>query len=182
MRRRKRKNKCKFLLSDKSFLLLLSSEQRKELDAKHKIIYPPILLIENAQHGLDKPNALLNLENTVNVPHWAERAKMDLLVEYPSNRYKIGSKIPINSIYKESDKEREKMVRLSISTVQGMKANADKIKKMLPVLRGDDRKFMDLAINHKDIPDNKFLREFNIALVEFNKTIRTILMPQFQKE
>ena len=169
MRQRKRKSERKFLLSDKSFLRLLSSEQRKELDAKYKIIYPSILLVENAQHGLDKPSALLNLENTVNVPHWAERAKMDLLVESPSNRYRIGSKIPINSIYKESGKEREKMERLAISIVQGMKANADKLKNMLPVLRGDDRKFMELAINHKDIPDNKFLREFNLALREFNK-------------
>ena len=69
MRQRKRKSERKFLLSDKSFLRLLSSEQRKELDVKYKIIYPPILLVENAQHGLDKPSALLNLENTVNVPH-----------------------------------------------------------------------------------------------------------------
>ena len=40
---------------------------------------------------------------------------------------------------------------------------------MLPVLRGEDRKFIELAINHEDIPDNKLLREFNQALREFNK-------------
>ena len=169
MRQRKRKSERKYLLSDKSFLRLLGPEQRKELDSKYKSIYPPILLVENAQHGLDKPSALLNLENTVNVPHWAERARMDLLMEFPSNRYRIGSKIPINSIYEESDKEREKMERLAISIVQGMEANAKKLKNMLPVLRGEDRKFMELAINHKDIPDNELLREFNQSLREFNK-------------
>lgn len=169
MKQRKRKSERKFLLSDKSFLRLVNPEQRRELDSKHKIIYPPILLVENAQHGLDKPSALLGLENTVNVPHWAERAKMDLLMEAPFNRYKIGAKIPIKLIYKESNKEREKMVRQAISIVQGMEANADKLKNMLPVLRGEDRKFMELAKNYKDIPDNKLLREFNQALREFNK-------------
>ena len=169
MKKRKRRKPKEFLLLDKSVLRLLTPEQRKELDSNHMILYPPILLVENAQHGLDKPSALLNLENTVNVPHWAARAKMDLLMESPSNRYRIGSKIPINSIYEESDKEREKMERLAIGIVQGMEANANKLKNMLPVLRGEDRKFMELARNYKDIPDNKLLREFNQALREFNK-------------
>ena len=167
--KRRRKSERKFYLSDKSFQRMLTPEQRKEFDSKYKSIYPPILLAENAQHGLDEPSALLNLENTVNVPHWAQRAKMDLLMDAPSNRYVIAAKIPIKSIYEESDEEREKMKNQSIDIVRGMEGTAKKLKNDLPILRGEDRKFMELAKNYKNIPDNELLREFNRALREFNK-------------
>ena len=166
--KRRRKSERKYYLTDKSFQRMLNPEQRKEFDSKYKSIYPPILLAENAQHGLDKPSALLNLENTVNVPHWAQRAKMDLLMDAPSNRYVIGAKIPIKSIYKESDEEREKMKNQSIDIVRGMEETAKKLKNDSPILRGEDRKFMELAKDHENIPDNELLREFNRSLREFN--------------
>ena len=128
MRKRKKRRQKQFLLLDKSILYLLTSDERMELDSKNTIIYPPILLVETARHGLEKPNALLNLENTVNVLHWAHRAKQDLLVGSQSRDYKIGARVPIKSIYTEPDDGREEMVRQAIHIVEGMDASAKKLK------------------------------------------------------
>ena len=40
---KKKGGQREFLLLDKSALHLLSPEQRKELDSKYRILYPPIL-------------------------------------------------------------------------------------------------------------------------------------------
>ena len=166
MKKRKNRKPKQFLLLDKSVLCLLTPDERKELDSKNTIIYPPILLVENAQHGLDKPNALLNLENTVNVFHWAYRAKQDLLVGSQSRGYKIGAKVPIKSIYREPDDEREEMVRQAIHIVKEMDALTDQLKSHLPILQGKDVKLYELAKNHNDIPDEKLVRQFNQAIRE----------------
>ena len=176
-RKRKRKIGKEFYLCDKSFLRLLTSEQRKDFASKHLVLYPPILLIENAQHGLDKPNALLNLENTVNVPHWSLRAKMDLLTKARSNRYKIGAKIPIRSIYNESGDERQKMTKQAVDIVRMMEKNENKLKNELSVIHGKDTKLIELAKNHKDVPDEKIIQEFNQACREFTQNHPQIRFP-----
>ena len=166
MKKRKRKRERKFLLLDKSSLRELNSEQRKKLDSKHTILYPPILLVENAQHGLDQPSALFDFQNTVSVLHWAQRAKLDLLRGAPSRRYKIGPKIPTTSIYEKSDAERKKMERQAIDIVREMEAEEDKLRNHISLLRSKHTKFIEFVINHKDIPDRNLLREFNRLLRE----------------
>lgn len=177
MKKRKRKKDKQFYLCDKSFLQLLTPEQRKDFASKHLMLYPPILLIENAQHGLDKPNALLNLENTVNVPHWTLRAKMDLLTKAPANRYKIGAKIPIKSIYNESGDERQKMAKQAVDIVKMMGENENKLKNELSVIHGKDTKLIELAKNHKEVPGEKIIREFNQACREFTQNHPQIRFP-----
>ena len=92
MNKRKRKKKKNYLLWDKSALTSLNEDQRKVLDSKHTMLYPPILFAEIARHGLDTPNALFNFKNTIDVTYWMQRAKMDLLVGESSGHYNIGKK------------------------------------------------------------------------------------------
>ena len=160
MRKRKERRPKQFLLLDKSVLCLLTPDERKELDSKHTIIYPSILLAESAQHGLDQQRYLLEFKNTVPVVYWVQRAKMDLLIGARSNCYKIGAKIPIRSIYEESCDEREEMVRQSIRIVDGMEKDDEMLKNSLPVFRGEEKR-MEFAKSHKDIPDEKLVKEFN---------------------
>ena len=167
MKKRKRKRERKFLLLDKSSLLRLNSEQRKELDFKHTILYPPILFAESAQHGLDQPSALFDFQNTVSVLHWAQRAKQDLLEGAPSHHYKIGGKIPTTSIYEESEAERKKMERQAIDIVSKMEASEEDLKNHVSLLLGEHTKSTDsLVMNHEEIPDEKLLREFGRAIRE----------------
>lgn len=164
-RKRKRKGERKYLLLDKSALRLLNPEQRKKLDSKHKILYPPILFAENAQHGLDLPNPLLDFKNTISVLHWAQRAKLDLLRGAPSRRYKIGAKIPTTSIYDEPEADREEMEKQAIDIVSKMEASEEDLKNHVSLLCGDHTKPIDsLVMNHEEIPDEKLLREINRAI------------------
>ena len=167
MKKRRRKRERKFLLLDKSSLRELNSEQRKELDSKHTILYPPILLVENAQHGLDQPSALFDFQNTVSVLHWAQRAKLDLLRGAPSRRYKIGAKIPTTSIYEESEAERKKMERQAIDIVRKMEALEEDLKNHVSLLLSERTKSIDsLVMNHDEIPDENLLRELAGAIRE----------------
>lgn len=176
-RKKKRKIGKEFYLCDKSFLRLLTPEQRQDFASKHLMLYPPILLVENAQHGLNKPSALLDLENTINVPHWALRAKMDLLTKAPVNRYKIGAKIPIKSIYNESSNERQKMAEQAVDIVRMMGENEKKLKNELSVIHGQDTKLIELAKNHRNIPDEKIAREFNQAYRQVTQNHPQISFP-----
>ena len=151
---------------DKSSLCQLNSGQRKKLDSKHTILYPPILFAESAQHGLDQPSALFHFQNTVSVLHWAQRAKLDLLKGEPARRYKIGAKIPTTSIYEKSDAERKEMERQAIDIVREMEAEEDKLKNHISVLRSKHTKFIEFVINHRDFPDQDLLRKFNRQLRE----------------
>ena len=169
MRKRKRKEEKKLLLLDKSVLRLLTPEQRKQLDSKHTILYPPILVVENAQHGLDVPSSLLDFENTVGVIHWVQRAKLDLLKGEASRHYRVGAKIPTLSIYEEPEADRKEMEKQATRTVKEMDASACKLKSHLPILQGGDVKLDELAKNHKDIPDKKLVRQFNQAIREVNQ-------------
>lgn len=168
MKKRKRKRERKFLLLDKSSLRELNSEQRKKLDSKHTILYPPILLVENAQHGLDQPSALFDFKNTISVLHWAQRAKLDLLRGAPSRRYKIGAKIPTTSIYNEPEADREKWEKQAIDIVRKMEASEKELKKHVSVLFGGEHtKLIDsLVMNHDEIPDENLLRELAAAIQE----------------
>ena len=175
MKKRRRKKK-ELLLLDKSVLCLLTPEQRKRLDSKHTILYPPILAIENAQHGLDsdRPNALFDFRNTVSALHWGQRAKLDLLEGVPSGHYRVGSKIPTTSIYEESEADRQEMERQALRVVEGMEAAEERLKKQMSVLRGidiGDAKLIELAKNHRDIPDENIVREFNQATRKFSQNI-----------
>ena len=169
MKKRRRKREKKLLLLDKSALRLLTPEQRKQLDSKHTILYPPILVVENAQHGLDIPSSLLDFENTVGVIHWAQRAKLDLLKGEASRHYRVGAKIPTLSIYKEPEADRKKMESQAIRIVKEMDALVDKLKSHLPILRGNDVKLYELAKNHKNVSDEDLLRQFNQAIREVNR-------------
>ena len=138
--KRKRKKERNFLLLDKSSLRQLNSEQRKALDSKRTILYPPILLVENAQHGLDQPSALFDFQNTVSVQHWAQRAKLDLLKGEPPRRCKIGAKIPTTSIYEKSHAERKEMERQAIGIVREMEAEEEELRNHISVLRSKHTK------------------------------------------
>ena len=174
MRKRKRKREKKLLLLDNSVLRLLTPEQRKQLDSKHTILYPPILVVENAQHGLDIPSGLLDFENTVSVIHWAQRAKLDLLKGEASRRYKVGAKIPTLSIYEEPEADRKEMQKQAIRIVKEMDASACKLKSHLPILQGADVKLDELTKNHEEIPDKELVRQFNQAIREVNQNNRQI--------
>lgn len=160
---------------DKSVLRLLTAEQRKRLNSKHTILYPPILFIENAQHGLDsnKPSSLFDFRNTVNVLYWGQRAKLDLL-KASSHRYRVGAKIPAASIYREPEADREEMERQALSVVKGMEAAEEQLKNQMSLLRGidiGDAKLIELAKDHRDIPDENIVREFNQAIGQFSQNI-----------
>ena len=161
MKKRKRRRERKFLLLDKSSLLRLNAEQRKKLDSKHTILYPPILFAESAQHGLDQPSALFDFKNTVNVLHWAQRAKLDLLEGVPSRHYKIGAKISTMSVFEEPKEKREEIEKKASDFVNKMDASEKELKKYASVLFGGEHtKLMDsLVMNHDEIPDENLLRE-----------------------
>ena len=161
MKKRKRKKEKKLLLLDKSSLRLLTPEQRKQLDSKHRILYPPILFIENAQHGLDKPSALFDFENTVSVLYWVQRAKLDLIKGQASRHYRVGAKIPTLSIYEEPEADRKEMEKQATRIVEVMEAEEKQLKKQISLLHGTDPKLLQLIMNHRDIPDENILREFN---------------------
>ena len=176
MKKRRRKREKELLLLDKSVLRLLTPEQRKRLDSKHTILYPPILSIENAQHGLnsDKPSALFDFRNTVSVLYWVQRAKLDLL-KAPSHRYRVGAKIPAASIYREPEADREEMARQALRVVEEMEAAEERLKNQMSLLRGidiGDAKLIELAKDHRDIPDENIVREFNQAIRQFSQDIR----------
>ena len=184
MKKRKRKRERKFLLLDKSSLRELNSEQRKELDSKHEILYPPILLVENARHGLDQPSALFEFQNTVNVLHWVQRAKLDLLEGVPSWHYKIGAKISTMSVFEEPKEKREELERQASDTVNKMDALEKELKKNPSGLFGGEhtKSFESLVMNHEEIPDEKLLREFASVkreLCEASRKFDLILPPDF---
>ena len=168
MKKRKRKRERKFLLLDKSSLRQLNSEQRKKLDSKHTILYPPILFAENARHGLGQPSALFDFQNTISVLHWAQRAKLDLLRGAPSRRYKIGAKIPTTSIYNEPEADREKWEKQAIDIISKMETSEEDLKNHVSLLCGDHTKPIDSFMNHEEIPDEKLLREINRAIRQFD--------------
>ena len=163
-----KKQKRKFLLLDKSTLLRLNPEQRKVLDSKHTILYPPILFAESAQHGLDQPSALFYFKNTVNVLHWAQRAKLDLIEGVPSRHYKIGAKISTMSVFEEPKEKREEIEKKASDFVNKMDASEKELKKHVSVLFGGEHtKLIDsLVMNHDEIPDENLLRELAGAIRE----------------
>ena len=164
MKQRKKKKQQEYLLLDKSVLRLLSPKQRKTLDSpKRPLICPLIQIEETARHGLDSPNALLTLKNTVIMFHWAVRAKDELLMGHSSLDYKIGAKFPLQSIYEESEEERGKMKKRSIETVEAMEADADALKKHVPILGKKDDPLFALAKTHRCVLDADLVREFNQA-------------------
>ena len=164
MNKRKRKKERKYLLLDRSALRLLNPEQREILDSKHTILYPPILFAENAQHGLDKPSDLFNFKNTVDVFHWGQCAKKDLLEGVPSGHYNIGTKISTTLIYEYPEADRKDLEEEAKGIVRKMEAEEETFKRHISLLRRRPLKFSELAMNHEDIPDDELLRKYNQAV------------------
>ena len=95
----------KFLLPDKSIWKALTREQREALSSKYTILCPIILFTEFARHGLSPGDPYLDLENIIWVPHWSERAKMDLLTEESAKPLSLGSARAMKSILESSEQE-----------------------------------------------------------------------------
>lgn len=134
---------------------------RDKLDSKHTMLYPPILFAEIARHGLDKPKALFNFNNTVNVRHWIHRAKKDLLKGTPSRHYNIGAKIPTTLISAYPEAERKDLEEQANYFVRDMEVEEEKLKKHFSLLRKNTSQLSELAMNHENIPDEKLLRVVN---------------------
>ena len=157
----------KQLLLDKSAHMYLNEKEREQLAAsKTKLRYPPILVAEIARHGLVKPKVWFNYENTVNVMHWVQRAKMDLIKGVPSGYYYDGAKVPTTEISGYSDEERKKIVEEAKGIVRDMVKEEERLKKHFSVLRESTVEFpiLELIRGHKDIPDEKIVRRFNQAV------------------
>ena len=159
-------NTRKLLLLDKSALRRLNRDLRAQLDVKHTLLYPPILFAEIAKDGLDEPKALLNFQNTVNVIHWAQRAKLELLEGVRSDNYFVGAKIPTTEISGYSDIERKAIAEEAKGIVSNMIKEEERLKKHFSVLRESTIDFLmlELVKNHKNIPDDKIVRNFNQAI------------------
>lgn len=154
-------NTRKYLLLDKSALMYLNHDLRIQLDSKHTMLYPPILFAEIAKQGLDKPKALFNFNNTVNVRHWIHRAKEDLLEGVSSRHYNIGAKIPTTLISVYPGAERKRLEEQARELVRDIEVEEEKLKKRFSLLRKNTSKLSELALNHENIPDNKLLRVVN---------------------
>lgn len=160
-------NTRKFLLLDKSALQRLNQGQREQLAAsRHTLLYPPILFAEIAQHGLDKPKALFNFKNTVNVYHWSHRAKRDLIIGVPSGYYNIGTKIPTTVLSEYPEADRKDLEEEAKGIVNDMVTEEERLKKHFSVLRESSIEYpiLELVKTHKDIPDEKIVRKFNQAV------------------
>lgn len=160
-------NTRKQLLLDKSAHMYLNTEEREQLaNTKNTLRYPPILVAEIARHGLDKPKVWFNYENTVNVMHWVQRAKIDLLEGVPSGYYIDGAKIPTTEISEYSDEERKKIVEEANDFVNYIIKEEERLREHFSVLRESTIEFqiLDLVKNHENIPDDKIVRKFNQAI------------------
>lgn len=168
-------NTRKLLLLDKSALRMLNPDLRAQLDSKHTILYPPILFAEIAKDGLDEPKALFDFNNTVNVIHWAQRAKIDLLQGVPSGHYKIGAKMPTTVISGYSEADRRDLEAEAKDIVSSMEKEEERLKKHFSVLREsttDEYPILELVKIHKDIPDEKIIRKFNQAVRQSSHSVQ----------
>lgn len=159
-------NTKKLLLLDKSALRMLNQDLRAQLDSKHTILYPPILFAEIAKDGLDEPKALFDFNNTVNVIHWAQRAKIDLLEGVPSGYYKIGAKMLTTVISGYSKADRRDLEAEAKVIVSSMEKEEERLIEHFSVLRksGSEYPILELVNTHKDIPDEKIIRKFSQAV------------------
>ncbi len=151
--------KKKYLLLDKSALMSLNEDQRKALDSKHTILYPPILFAEIAQHGLGTPNLLFNFKNTIDVIYWMQRAKMDLLVGEPSRRYNIRKKIPVTTVYEHPIADREELEKQAKNFVKEREREEKSLKEHFPILPKNTSETPKLVMNHENIPDKDLIRK-----------------------
>ena len=166
---RKNRSVKAYWLFDLSALLTLNNQERKQVDLKKNILYPAILLIENAQHGLDRRKAILDLENTYNTLHWTERAKWDLLVGPGSDNARFVARSPIKSIFEESAADREVMESTSAKIVKMMDKSAYDFKHCPSTLRPRDDELLELCENLENLSDNEVLRRYNQVQRKFSQ-------------
>ncbi len=162
-RKRKPQNKKEFILYENSFLLTLNRKQRRQLNRKKPIIYPPIQFIENVRHGVNKRRTFFEFTNTVNIPHWSVILKMDLLENSQDHKGNVLKTTPINSIFDEPEAERIKMETKARLVAERMDAEADYIKRLTPIFHQDKDPILELCEKLEDIEDHELLREYNQA-------------------
>ena len=162
-RKRNRRRHRNYMLYENSVLRTMNKEQRSQADRKDTIIIPPILLVENVRHGVFNRRALFDFKNTVNIPHWSELVKLDLLDKTVSRGRGVLTKVPLTTIYDEPDAERVKMEQQALSVANMMDAEAYQLKCFAPILQRDSDPLLALCKKHEEIADTDLLREFNQA-------------------
>ena len=162
-------NKSKFILYENSFLCTLNKEQRCQLDRKKPIIYPPIQFIENVRHGVDKRKAFFEFTNTVNIPHWSDILKMDLLENSQVHRYSVLAKVPINSIFNEPEAEQIKMEEQALAVAERMDDEAYLLKTSKPPFYLGNDPILELCKRRNRIEENDLLRARNQAFRKASK-------------
>ena len=168
-RKRKPRNKREFILYENSFLCTLNREQRCQINRKKPIIYPPIQVIENVRHGVYRRKAFFEFTNTVNIPHWSDILKMDLLEKPHARGYSVLTKVPINSIFDEPEAERIKMEAQALAVAERMDAEAYHLKICKPTFHQDRDPILELCEKLDEIEDNELLRYYNQAVRKASK-------------
>ena len=144
-----------FLLPDKSFWQALNSEQREALSFEYTILCPPILFTEIARHGLNSLNSLLNLENIIWVPHWSERAKMDLLTEESAKPIPLGSASAMQSIHESSEEELLAFIEVSDENIEMLIENEEFYRGLDSIIKPLKEGLLRLVRNTDNLSDEE---------------------------
>ena len=168
-RKSKPRNKREFILYENSFLCTLNREQRCQINRKKPIIYPPIQFIENVRHGVGRRKAFFEFTNTVNIPHWSDILKMDLLEKSQARGYSVLTKVPINSIFDEPEAEQIKMEAQALAVAERMDDEAYRLKTCKPTFYLDSDPILELCEKLDGIEDNDLLRSRNQAVRKSSK-------------
>lgn len=170
MKRKKRKIIDTYWLIDNSIQLTLTQAQRDALDAKCHILYPPIQLIENARHGINRRRALFLFENTINIEHWAERAKANLLGTHTGHYHRTIKKLSTKTIlYEQTEAERQEIERQARETAKRMDEQADSLKNLESLINRGAEELFELSKKCKNMSDKELLRAFNQANMKTSK-------------
>lgn len=168
-RKIKPRYKREFILYENSFLCTLNREQRCQLDRKEPIIYTPIQFVENVRHGVSKRKAFFEFTNTVNIPHWSDILKIDLLEKSHVRGYNVLTKVPINSIFDVPEAVRKNMEAQALAVAERMDAEADYLKTCKPTFHRDSDPILELCKMRDGIEDNELLRYYNQAVREVSE-------------
>ena len=179
----------KFLLPDKSFWQALNREQREALISKYTILCPTILFTEIARHGLSPRNPWLNLENIIDLPHWLEYAKMDLLTDESSQFMLLGSASTMKSICESSEEERLALEKTSSENIEMLKESEEYIKSLVSIINPLKEKLLGLVNNPEDLSDEEWVdrlkqvtREFQAYYPKIKHTLKKIDAEDFPHE
>ena len=181
MKRKKRKIRKiidTYWLIDNSILLTLNQAQRDALDAKRHILYPPIQLIENAWHGINRRRALFLFENTINIEHWTDRAKANLLGIHTGRYHRTIKKLSTKTILNEqSETERQEIERQAREAVKRMDEQAHNLKNLKSLINRDAEELFELSKKSRNMSDKELWRAFNQTNRIISKRDRTPYRP-----